>query len=278
VTGADRPDEIFNYRRLRAHRDRAARMALAGSDFLVQHAAAEICSRLAVTNREFTRALDLFSLSPAMAEGVAATRPGIEIVRIGEEASRDRIPAEPGSFDLAISAFGLHWCNDLPGTLLQVRRALKPDGLFMAALPGEGTLRELRAALIAAETRLSGGAAMRIDPFAEVRQAGALLQRAGFALPVADTELLTLRYGDVVGLVRDLRSIGATCALKDGTRRLPREIAAALAEEYAPESDGRISASMNIIYLTGWSPHESQQKPLAPGSAKARLSDFLKPR
>ncbi len=189
MTDSSGPQELFDYGRLRAHRTRSQRMAVPGADFLVEHAAAEICSRLAVTNRTFTRALDLFSLSPAMANGVAQTRPGIEIVSIGEDASRDHLPVAPQSFDLAFSAFGLHWSNDLPGTLLQIRRALKPDGLFMAALPGEGTLAELRTALIAAETRLSGGAAMRVDPFVEIRQAGALLQRTGFALPVADVRI-----------------------------------------------------------------------------------------
>lgn len=272
--------EMFDYRRLRAHRDRAERMNIAGADFLVEHAAAEICSRLAVTNRTFTRALDLFSLSGAMAQAVADTRPGIEIVSIGEESSRDLLPVEPASFDLAVSAFGLHWCNDLPGTLVQVRRALRPDGLFMAALPGEGTLAELRNSLLETETMLTGGAALRVDPFTEVRQAGALLQRAGFALPVADTEQLVLSYADVSGLLRELRSIGATSALKDGPAPLPRQAIKILDSRYKTRygaPDGRMPASVNIVYMTGWSPHESQQKPLKPGSAKARLADFLKP-
>lgn len=273
--------ETFDYARLRAHQRRAERISAPDPDFLVAHAAAEISSRLAVTNRTFTRALDLFSLSPAMARAVAETRPGIEIVRLGEEASRDVLPVEPGSFDLAVSAFGLHWCNDLPGTLVQVRRALKPDGLLMAALPGEGTLAELRAALLETETMLTGGAALRVDPFTEVRQAGALLQRAGFALPVADAEKLVLRYAGVSGLLRDLRAIGATSALKGASVPLPKGTLEELSARYSNDHgdpDGRIRASVNIVYLTGWSPHESQQKPLKPGSAKARLADFLKPR
>jgi SAM-dependent methyltransferase len=273
--------QMFDYARLRAHRTRASRMALPGADFLVAHAADEICSRLAVTNRTFTRALDLFSLSPALSRKVEEVRPGIEIVRLGEEASRDDLGLEPGSFDLAVSAFGLHWCNDLPGTLVQLRRALKPDGLFMAALPGEGTLAELRSALIETETALSGGAALRIDPFIEVRQAGQLLQRAGFALPVTDAEKLTLRYGAISGLLQDLRAIGATSALKGRQPVLPRLSASELDRLYKARhagADDRIPASVNIVYLTGWTPHPSQQKPLKPGSAKARLSDVLKPR
>jgi SAM-dependent methyltransferase len=271
--------QIFDYRRLRAKRERAARMALADADFLVKHAAAEMCARLAVTNRTFTRALDLFSLSDALAQEVSATAPGISITRLGEETSRDDLKLEPESFDLAVSAFGLHWCNDLPGTLVQIRRALKPDGLFMAALPGDGSLSELRAVLLSAETGLVGGAAMRVDPFAEVRQAGALLQRAGFALPVADTEKLTLRYSTVRSLLGDLRSIGATSALAGRVPRLHKEMPSRLEREYAGAhamADGRLPVTMNIIYLTGWSAHESQQKPLRRGSAKTSLADVLK--
>jgi len=272
-------NQIFNYGRLRAKRERAARMNLPDADFLVRHAAEEICARLAVTNRTFTRAVDLFSLSGAMAQEVAKTIPGIAITRLGEETSRDDLRLEPESFDLAFSAFGLHWCNDLPGTLVQIRRALKPDGLFMAALPGEGSLAELRAVMLAIETSLTGGAAMRIDPFAEVRQAGALLQRAGFALPVADAEKLTLRYSAIASLLNDLRGIGATSVLSGPVRSLPKAVPGELERAYASAhatADGRLPMTMNIIYLTGWSPHENQQKPLRRGSAKTSLTDVFK--
>jgi SAM-dependent methyltransferase len=279
-------NQIFDYARLKAKRDRAARMMApelakkSDADFLVKHVAGEICARLAVTNRTFSRAVDLFSLSGAMSREVSQTLPGLEITSIGETTSRDDLALEPQSYDLAFSAFGLHWCNDLPGTLVQIRRALKPDGLFMAALPGEGTLAELRTVLIAAETSLTGGAAMRVDPFIEVRQAGALLQRAGFALPVADTEKLTLRYSTVASLLADLRAIGAGSALSGAVRPVPKASPSEIERQYVQAHampDGRLPATMNIIYLTGWSPHESQQKPLRPGSAKTSLADVLKP-
>ena len=277
-----KPGALFDYKRLQAKRLRAVRMARPGADFLVVHAATEICDRLAVTNRKFERALDLFSISPAMAERLQTSIPGIWLTRIGDDSrhSRDDLQLEPGRFDLIVSAFGLHWCNDLPGTLLQARRALKPDGLLMAALPGEGTLGQLRAALIGAETAITGGAAMRVDPFAEVRQAGALLQRAGFALPVADTEHLTVRYANCRALLGDLRSCGTTSVLTGAMRPLPRQIMAKIEEEYASQfsdSDGRLPATVNIVYLTGWAPHASQQQSLKPGTAKTRLADFLKP-
>ena len=277
-----KPDALFDYKRLQARRLRAVRMARPGADFLVVHAAAEICDRLAVTNRKFEHALDLFSISPAMAERLQNAIPGISLTRIGDDSrhSRDDLQLAAGSFDLIVSAFGLHWCNDLPGTLLQARRALKPDGLLMAALPAEGTLGQLRAALIGAETAITGGAAMRVDPFAEVRQAGALLQRAGFALPVADTEHLTVRYANCRALLGDLRSCGTTSVLKGAMRPLPRQIMSKIEEEYASQSadsDGRLPATVNIVYLTGWAPHVSQQQPLKPGTAKTRLADFLKP-
>ena len=277
-----KPDALFDYKRLQARRLRAVRMARPGADFLVVHAAAEICDRLAVTNRKFEHALDLFSISPAMAERLQNAIPGISLTRIGDDSrhSRDDLQLAAGSFDLIVSAFGLHWCNDLPGTLLQARRALKPDGLLMAALPAEGTLGQLRAALIGAETAITGGAAMRVDPFAEVRQAGALLQRAGFALPVADTEHLTVRYENCRALLGDLRSCGTTSVLKGAMRPLPRQIMSKIEEEYASQSadsDGRLPATVNIVYLTGWAPHVSQQQPLKPGTAKTRLADFLKP-
>ena len=272
-------NQIFDYVRLRAKRGRAARMARPGADFLVKHVADEICARLAVTNRTFTRAADLFSLSAALAHEVSQILPGLEIMSIGEERSRDGLRLEPESIDLAFSAFGLHWCNDLPGTLLQIRRALKPDGLFMAALPGEGSLAELRSVLIATETAHAGGAAMRVDPFAEVRQAGALLQRAGFALPVADTEKLTLRYGSLGSVLADLRGMGAASALAGPVRPLPKAMLRDLEAEYArvhAAPDGRLPVTLNIIYLTGWSPHESQQKPLWRGSAKTSLADVFR--
>ncbi len=274
------PDPVFDYSRLALRQKRAARIALPGADFLIERAAAEIGDRLAVTNRRFIRALDVFTPSPLLAARIGETLPDIAIDRLAGEDRSDDLGLPQGRYDLVFSGFGLHWCNDLPGALAQIRRALKPDGLFMAALPGEGALSELRSAMIAAETGLTGGAAMRIDPVIEVRQAGALLQRAGFALPVCDLERLTLRYADASALIADLRAMGATSALAGTLPRLPKATPDRLAAEYRKafaQEDGRIPASFNIVYLTGWSPHESQQQPLKPGSARHRLSDFLTP-
>jgi SAM-dependent methyltransferase len=256
-------------------------MALPGSDFLVRHAAEEIADRLSVTNRTFHRCLDFLSISPALREIIAGRFPDMEIVAVDRipDGERDDPGPEPGNregHDLVVSAFGLHWCNDLPGMLARIRHALKPDGLFMAVLPGDGTLGELRKALLSAETALCGGAAMRVDPFVEVRQAGQLLQRAGFALPVADIETVALSYAEIAGLLRDIRAMGAGNALCGPVKALPRGIKTALEEAY-PKSGGRLVATVNLIYLTAWAPHESQQKPLRPGSAATRLSDVLKP-
>lgn len=276
-----KPDPVFDYSRLALRQDRAARIALPGADFLIERAAAEICDRLAVTNRKFLRALDAFTPTPLLAARIGETLPGIVVDRLSGRNRRDDLDLAQERYDLVFSAFGLHWCNDLPGAMTQIRRALKPDGLFMAALPAEGALGELRTAMIAAETGLTGGAAMRVDPLIEVRQAGALLQRAGFALPVCDLERLTLRYANAAALVADLRAMGATSAMAGALPRLPKAMPARVEEEYRAafaQGDGKIPASFNIVYLTGWSPHESQQKPLEPGSARRRLSDFLTPR
>jgi SAM-dependent methyltransferase len=272
------PNLVFDHRKLKAHFARAGRMALPGADFLVRHAADEIADRLSVTNRTFRRCIDLWSLSPALGQTVANRFPDIEMsaIRHGPGNEWESTNLEPQSCDLVLSAFGLHWCNDLPGMLVRIRQALRPDGLFMAVIPGDGTLGELRKALLTAETALSGGAAMRVDPFIEVRQAGMLLQRTGFALPVADVETLALSYADFDGIVREIRGMGVANALCGPVRALPRGIKSALVEAY-PKKDGRLIATINLVYLTAWAPHESQQKPLRPGSAATRLSDVLKP-
>jgi SAM-dependent methyltransferase len=271
-------EALFDAARLRAKADRAKNLNQPDADFLVRHVADELADRLSVTNRTFLLAADLFSPSPALAERIMNLRPEINLYRRTDEEGHSRadfgLPA--GSLDLVVSAFGLHRCNDLPGALLQIRRALKPDGLFMAAIPGDGTLAEFRAALISAETALTGGASLRFDPFADVRQAGQLLQRAGFALPVTDTEKLVLRYRDVEAIVRDLRANGAGNVLAGRMRPLPHGIGSALQESYQGR-DGRLEVTVNLVYLTGWVPHESQQKPLRPGSAAASLTDVLKP-
>ena len=277
---------LFEPHLLRAHK----RRALAGfrtAAFLHARAAADLADRLEAIPRAFRRVLalgggGLFSLE-------AATRPALS-ARIGTLIEADiaggaltldaeRLPFADESFDLIVSPLLLHWVNDLPGALVQIRRALKPDGLMLAALFGGETLRELRLSLIEAEAELSGGAGPRIAPFAELREGAHLLQRAGFALPAADRELLTVRYSDPMRILSDLRAMGETAALAQRSRSgLSRRILTRAFDIYRKrfsEADGRVRATFEIITLTGWAPHSSQQRPLLPGSAKARLADAL---
>jgi SAM-dependent methyltransferase len=196
---------------------------------------------------------------------------------VGDE---EALPFAEARFDLAVSALSLHTVNDLPGALIQIRRILKPDGLFLGCLLGGSTLKELRSALGAAETEICGGISPRVAPFADVRDMGGLLQRAGLALPVADSEPLTVRYRDMFALMADLRAMGATNALHARLRKpAPRRLFLRAAEIYAArfsDPDGRVRATFELIFVSGWAPHESQQKPLRPGSAKMRLEDALK--
>ncbi len=209
-------------------------------------------------------------LSHAMLTG----RPGSRLV-VDEE----HLPFAEASLDLVVSTLALHWTNDLVGALIQIRRALKPDGLFIGALLGGASLTELRQCLLAAESELSGGAGLRVSPFADAFDGAALLQRAGFALPVADVDRVTVRYGHPIALLRDLRAMGETNVLLDRPRRpLPRAVLLRAMDLYAErfaQADGRVPATFEIITITGWAPHESQQKPLKPGSAKMRLADAL---
>lgn len=196
-------------------------------------------------------------------------------------ADEESLPFAPASFDLVLSNLSLHWVNDLPGCLVQVRRILKPDGLFLAALAGGDTLFELRRALMEAELALSGGFAPRVSPFTDVRDAGALLQRAGFALPTVDTDILTVSYEDPIRLLADLRGMGETNATLARHRRpIGRTLFADMARRYRDmfgEADGRVPATVQIVYLCGWAPAESQPRPLRRGSAAVPLSDVLGP-
>ena len=190
------------------------------------------------------------------------------------------LPFAPGSLDLVVSALSLQFVNDLPGTLIQIRRALKPDGLFLAALIGGESLTELRQAFAAAEAEVEGGVSPRVAPFADLRDLGALLQRAGFALPVADVDRVIVRYASPLDLMQELRRMGAGNVLLE-RRRVPlkRATLRRMLEVYAERfggADGRIPATFEIVWLSGWAPHESQQQPLAPGSAKTRLADALR--
>jgi SAM-dependent methyltransferase len=194
-------------------------------------------------------------------------------------ADEEALPFRDASLDLVVSGLALQFVNDLPGTLIQIRRALKPDGLLLAALAGGETLTELRQAFAAAEAEIEGGISPRVIPFPDVREMGALLQRAAFALPVTDVDRATARYASPTSLMHDLRRMGATNALRERSRRpLKRATLRRMIEIYAErfaDRDGRIRATFEIIWLSGWAPHESQQKPLAPGSARRRLADAL---
>jgi SAM-dependent methyltransferase len=194
-------------------------------------------------------------------------------------ADEEALPFREGALDLVVSALALQFVNDLPGTLLQIRRALNPDGLFMAALLGGETLSQLRGAFAAAEAEVEAGLSPRVAPFADLRDLGALLQRAGFALPVTDVDRVTVRYASPLALMHDLRRMGANNVLIERRRRpLKRATLRRVMEIYLDrfgDADGRVSATFEIIWLAGWAPHESQQQPLKPGSARVRLADAL---
>ncbi len=290
--------EVFNRQTVRRHRDRAA-PRLDDHDFLFREAAERLCDRLLDVKRTFPMALDLgchtgqlarvlgagddgaggpggietliqCDLSPAMAK-----RAGPLVLAADEEA----LPFAGETFDLIISNLSLHWVNDLPGALAQIRRALKPDGLFLASMLGGETLTELRRALAEAEIAEEDGLSPRISPMAEVRDLGGLLLRAGFALPVADTDTLTVMYEDPMKLMADLHAMGEANAAAESrkgfTRRGTLMAAAARYRELFADDGGRVPATFQIITLTGWAPDPSQQQPLKPGSAKARLADAL---
>lgn len=281
---------IFDAELVTAHRRRALKQGVAGSDFLMARAAEDLAERLATVERKFVRAATVFCVSPAAAGVLAASGKAADIVRIeadqmflgtesGIVSDAETIALEPASIDLAVSLLSLQEANDIPGQLIQIRRALRPDGLFLGVLAGAGTLVELRESLLAAETEITGGASPRVIPFTDVRDAGGLLQRAGFALPVADVETVTVRYDTMFGLMADLRAMGVTNALADrsrkpATRRLFQRAAEIYAERFS-DPDGRVRASFSFIWLSGWAPDPSQQKPLKPGSAQVSLAKVL---
>jgi SAM-dependent methyltransferase len=280
--------EIFDRRLVALRRERAAsRLGARGEPRVgavapVLAAAAELLlDRLDDTTRRFSHALDLggrgvvapllrgrgiasvvsMDLSPAMARLCG----GLALA-----ADEEWVPFAPGSFDLIVASLSLHWVNDLPGALIQLRRCLRPDGLFLASLPGFGSLEGLRAALAAAEEAARGGVSPRVSPFPGLRDLAGLLQRAGFALPVADAERLPLRYASAMGLVADLRAAGETNAVLARDGRVPPR-------GMFPQAFARLELDMELplLVMTGWAPHESQQKPARPGSANARLADAL---
>jgi SAM-dependent methyltransferase len=281
---------IFDRTLLRARRQRAA--SLGPATFLLDRVAADITDRLATVKRRFDLALDLGTPGEAVRAALArvgsvgtimaaAAFPEGRAARTAPfiAADEEALPFGDATLDLVVSALALQFVNDLPGTLVQIRRALKPDGLLLAALLGGETLTELRESFAAAESETTGGVSPRVAPFADLRDLGALLQRAGFALPVTDTDRLIVRYDSAFALMHDLRRMGATNTLIDRRRRpLRRATLVRMAEIYAErfaDPDGRVRATFEIVWLSGWSPHPSQQQPLKPGSAAARLADAL---
>jgi SAM-dependent methyltransferase len=269
---------IFDRSLLRARRQRAR--ARGPATFLLDRVAQELGERLGVVLRQFDRAADLGTPGDAVARVLAESgKVGTVISADNVAADEEALPFADASLDLVVSALSLQFVNDLPGTLIQVRRALKPDGLFLAALVGGDSLNELREAFAQAESEIEGGLSPRVAPFADLRELGGLLQRAGFALPVVDSDKLTVRYQNVFALMHDLRAMGATNVLHERRRKpLRRATLKRLSEIYAErfaDSDGRLRATFEIVWLSGWAPHESQQKPLKPGSATQRLADAL---
>jgi SAM-dependent methyltransferase len=266
---ANGPKRIFDFHAQARMRRRASN--LAGERFLWREAAEGLAERLGAVNRRFSRALAVDGRAADLLPAAAAEW------RIAAFDENEKLDIAESGFDLAVSILSLHAINDLPGALAQIRGALKPDGLFLAAVFGGETLHELCAALIAGETAVAGGAARRIAPFADIRDLGGLLQRAGFALPVADNERTQVRYRAFATLIGDLRLMGETGILAE-RRPLGRAVLAAAQDCYAADhadADGRLRATFDIVYLTGWAPDESQPKPLRPGSAQMRLAEAL---
>lgn len=285
---------VFDRRQVRRNRDRAA-SGFPDVDFLMREVADRLADRLQDISRQFPHALDLGCHTGTLGDFVtgmngietliqadistdmaaAAARPDRPAVAADEE----WLPFAEESFDLVLSNLSLHWINDLPGALIQINRTLKADGLFLAAMLGGETLKELRDVLALAEVELRDGLSPRVSPFADLRDAGALMQRAGFALPVIDSDIITVTYGNPLTLMQELRKMGEGNAVTERSRRpLGRDILMRAAELYIERyagPDGRVPATFEIIYLHGWAPHETQQKPLRPGSARNRLAAAL---
>jgi SAM-dependent methyltransferase len=285
---------VFDRRLVRRHRDRAA-AGLAQHDFLYREVAERVADRLDDVKRAFPRALDLgchdgvlarsvgrrggiellvqCDLSPAMAGAAAAQgRPALA-------ADEEWLPFAPGSFDLIMSVLSLHWVNDLPGALIQIRQALRDDGLFLGAMLGGESLHELRTALMQGEIAEEQGAGPRVSPFAELRDAGALLQRAGFALPVVDRDIITATYPNAFELMAALRGMGESNAVharrRTPSRRATLLRAAEIYQEMFARDRGGLPATFEVIYLTAWAPDKSQPQALEPGSARSRLAEAL---
>ena len=281
---------VFDRGLLRLRRGRVA-PALHGFDFLIREAALRLVERLGDVRRAFPLAVELGCHTGQLA---AALRGHVQVGQLIQAdlsydlvrraqgprlvADEEALPFGPGSLDLVISCFSLHWVNDLPGTLAQVRYALKPDGLFLAIMPGGTTLVELRESLLRAELEVAGGAGPRVSPFVDVRDAGMLLQRAGFALPVVDVDTVTVTYEHPLKLMAELRGMGETNALVERGRALDRTTlwrACAIYEELFGDDASRIPATFQLLTLSGWAPDPGQPQPIRRGSAQVNLAEAL---
>ncbi len=282
----DVPPQVFD--RALARRRMARAWAMGPEAFLLERVAEDMIDRLGAVKRQFARAADIGTpadhlsrllVAQPQIESVVTLRPLMAGGQVDIIADEEALPFGVGTLDLVVSALALQGVNDLPGVLAQIRQVLRPDGLFLAGFVGGSSLTELRQSLAIAETEITGGLSPRIAPFVDVRDLGGLLQRAGFALPVTDVDRITVRYGSPFTLLSELRRMGATNVLHE-RRRVPlrRAVLMRAAEVYAEQfadPDGRVRATFDIVWLSGWVPHESQQKPLRPGSARMRLADAL---
>lgn len=284
--------KTFDRTLLRLRRERAA-VHIDDFDFLLRDVAGVLIDRLAMIKKPLPLIVDLGGAHGVLSE-LLKDRVGTETVvttdlsftlaarnPMGLVADEEIIPFKTASLDCVVSNLALHWVNDLPGALIQIKTALKPDGLFVAAVLGGETLRELRQCLMDAEISVLGGASPRVSPFIDLRDMGALMQRAGFALPVVDSDIVTVEYSTALKLMQDLRGMGASNATfnrmqKPTKRAVLMEAARLYHERFTVAEGGAIQASFEVIYVIGWRPHDSQQKPLQPGSAKTRLADALK--
>ena len=268
---------LFDRALLRARQARAS--GLGAATFLLDRAAEDMAERLQAVLREFKAGADIGTAGAQLRNALAGRVGALAPVDLPDIESAG-LGLAPESIDLAVSVLALQFVNDLPGVLAQIRRALRPDGLLLAAMTGGDTLTELRQSFAAAEAELEGGVSPRVAPSADLRDVGALLQRAGFALPVTDVDRIVVRYDSAFALMHDLRRMGATNSLVERRRKPTRRatmlrMAQLYAERFA-DPDGRIRATFDVIWLSGWAPHESQQQPLKPGSAKASLAEAVK--
>lgn len=275
---------VFDREQLRHNRARAA-AGMEEHSFLLEWAGKQIVESISMVNRDFSKILQIGAKAAITENAVCidiTAQPTGRDMGVFVQGDEEMLPFAENSFDLVLSNLNLHSVNDLPGTLVQIRRILKPDGLFLASMFGGETLHELRESLTQAELSLKNGASPRIFPFADKQQMGALLQRAGFALPVIDSDIVTATYDNMFKLLHDLRGMGEGNIIAARSKVNPGKAffmeAARHYQEHFAEEDGRIPASFEVIFLSGWSPHSSQQQPLKPGSAEIRLADALEAR